>query len=84
LADGGVGVGLTKEESLKLAIHTVLGSAQTVKTSGIDPETLKNMVASPGGTTIEGIQSLEKNMFRSVVMQAIEAAKKKADILGGK
>ena len=84
LADGGVKVGLTREESLKLAIHTVLGSAQTVATSGLHPEVLKDMIASPGGTTIEGISSLEHNKFRFSVMQAVEAAKKKADSMGGK
>lgn len=84
LADGGVKVGLTRDEALQLAIETVLGSAKTVKYSGMHPEKLKDMVASPGGTTIEGIHVLEQNKFRGLVMEAVEAAKKKADSLGGK
>ncbi len=84
LADGGVKVGLSRDEALLLATETVLGSAKTVKYSGIHPEKLKDMVASPGGTTIEGIHILEQNKFRGLIMEAVEVAKNKADVLGEK
>ncbi|MDK2896367.1 MAG: pyrroline-5-carboxylate reductase [Candidatus Atribacteria bacterium] len=78
LADGGVGVGIPWDKSLKAVLQTVLGTAYLLKEKRIHPGLFKNQVASPGGTTISGIQALEKRAFRNAVMEAIEAARKRA------
>jgi pyrroline-5-carboxylate reductase len=74
LADGGVRAGLQRDKALRYAAQTVLGSAAMVQESGRHPGELKDMVASPGGTTIAGIAALEAGAFRGTVMQAVEAA----------
>jgi pyrroline-5-carboxylate reductase len=74
LADGGVRAGLQRDKALRYAVQTVLGSAAMVQESGRHPGELKDMVASPGGTTIAGIAALEAGAFRGTVMQAVEAA----------
>lgn len=86
LADGAVAQGLGRAEAKRLAAQAVLGAAQMVlnSNSGFDIETqhfgsLKDMVCSPGGTTIEGVRALEKNGFRYAVMEAVVAASTKAD-----
>ncbi|EFO93885.1 hypothetical protein CRE_12501 [Caenorhabditis remanei] len=86
LADGAVAQGLGRSEAKRLAAQAVLGAAQMVldSESGFDIETqhfglLKDKVCSPGGTTIEGVRTLEKNGFRSAVMEAVIAASSKAD-----
>jgi pyrroline-5-carboxylate reductase len=74
LADGGVRAGLSRERSLRYAVQTVLGAAAMVKETGRNPGELKDMVASPSGTTIEGIAALEAGAFRGTVMSAVQAA----------
>jgi len=84
LADGGVLAGLPRDVATILAAQTVFGSAKTVLETRKHPGELKDMVASPGGTTIEGIRTLEESGFRGAVMDAIEAGAKKSAELGGK
>jgi pyrroline-5-carboxylate reductase len=74
LADGGVMAGLSREKALRYAAQTVLGAAIMVKETGKHPGELKDMVTSPGGTTIAGISALEGGAFRGTVMKAVEAA----------
>jgi pyrroline-5-carboxylate reductase len=74
LADGGVKVGLPRALALSLAAHTVLGAARLCLEHNIHPGVLKDQVASPGGTTIEGLHVLEQGGFRGIVMSAVEAA----------
>jgi pyrroline-5-carboxylate reductase len=74
LADGGVLAGLPHEKALLYAAQTVLGSAAMVLETGKRPGELKDMVCSPGGTTIAGVAVLEAGAFRSSVIQAVKAA----------
>lgn len=82
LADGGVAAGLPRPIAAKLALQTVLGTAQLLQTSGLHPAQLKDQVTSPGGTTITGIAQLEKAGFRSAIIEAVVAAKKRSQELG--
>jgi len=82
LADGGVQAGLPRDKALRYAAQTVLGSAVMVQKTGKHPGELKDMVTSPGGTTIAGIAALEEGAFRGTVMKAVEAAWKRSIELG--
>ncbi len=84
LSDAGVRMGLPRPISLKLAAHTVRGAAEMVIQTGKNPEVLKEMVTSPGGTTIEGIYALEKKGVRSALMEAVEKATLRSKELGRK
>lgn len=82
LADAGVRWGLTRDDALSLAAHTVRGSAEMILQTGSHPSVLKDMVASPGGTTIRGLEALEQSGFRGAVMSAVNAACARAAELG--
>ena len=82
LSDGGVAAGLPRDIATKLAAQTVLGAAKMVLETGQHPGALKDMVTSPGGTTIEGLHELEKGKFRGTVMSAVRAASDKSKKLG--
>ncbi len=82
LADGGVRTGLPRETALLLAAQTVKGSAQMVLELNEHPGRLKDMVTSPGGTTIAGLHTLEKKGLRGAVMDAVYAAAKRSADLG--
>jgi pyrroline-5-carboxylate reductase len=83
LADGGVRMGLPRPTALRLAAQTVFGAAKMVLDRNIAPSVLRDMVTSPGGTTIEGISVLESRAFRSALIDAVEAATWKSQELGG-
>ncbi|MEN3185847.1 MAG: pyrroline-5-carboxylate reductase [Atribacterota bacterium] len=74
MMDEGVAMGLPWETSLKIALQTVLGTATLLKTKKLHPAHFKNLVASPGGTTIAGIKALEKRGFKGIVMEGFEEA----------
>lgn len=82
LSDGGVAAGLPRDIATKLAAQTVLGAAKMVLETGQHPGALKDMVTSPGGTTIEGVHELEKGKLRGTVMSAVRAASDKSKKLG--
>jgi len=82
LADGGVLCGLPRDTALKLAAQTALGAARLLLETGEHPAQLKDMVASPGGTTIEGVKVLEEKGLRAALIQAVEAAAKRSKELG--
>lgn len=82
LSDGGVAAGLPRDVATKLAAQTVLGSAKMVLETGLHPGALKDMVTSPGGTTIEGLHELEKGKLRGTLISAVRAATEKSKKLG--
>jgi len=82
LSDGGVAAGLPRDVATKLAAQTVLGSAKMVLETGQHPGALKDMVTSPGGTTIEGLHELEKGKVRGTFISAVRAAAEKSRQLG--
>lgn len=82
LSDGGVAAGLPREVATKLAAQTVLGAAKMVLETGQHPGALKDMVTSPGGTTIEGLHELEKGRVRAAFINAVRAAAEKSKKLG--
>lgn len=82
LADAGVLKGLDRKTALKLAAQTVKGGAEMVLKSTKHPAELKDMVASPAGTTITGLAELEANSFRSTVIKAVKAAAERSEELG--
>jgi pyrroline-5-carboxylate reductase len=82
LADAGVRVGLTRDVATTLAIQTVLGTAQMLSETGQHPARLKDIVSSPGGTTIAGIHALERAGIRAAFMDAIVAATDRSRELG--
>jgi pyrroline-5-carboxylate reductase len=82
LADAGVKVGLARDVAKLLAAQTVLGAAKMLLESGRHPAELKDMVASPGGTTIAGLHALERGGLRGILMEAVEAATIRSRELG--
>jgi pyrroline-5-carboxylate reductase len=74
LADGGVKMGLPRDIALKLAAQTALGSAKLLLETNMHPAALKDMVATPGGTTITAIHELESAKIRATLIGAVEAA----------
>ncbi|MGI5851037.1 MAG: pyrroline-5-carboxylate reductase [Caldicoprobacterales bacterium] len=81
LADGGVMMGLPRDQSYRLAAQSVLGAAKMVLDLGQHPGALKDMVASPGGTTIEAVYTLEKNGFRGSIMEAVRNCSLKGTLM---
>lgn len=77
LADGAVLEGMPRPQAYEFAAQTVLGSAKMVLETGQHPGALKDMVTSPGGTTIEAVKTLEDQGFRSAVINAVRAASQK-------
>lgn len=73
LADGCVKHGLPRQTAYRMAAQAVLGSAKMVLETGKHPGELKDMVCSPGGTTIEGLAVLEEGGFRSAIIKACDA-----------
>jgi len=82
LSDAGVKVGLSRETASALAIQTLLGSAKMLKETNMHPATLKDLVTSPGGTSIAALHSLEKSGLKAMLIDAVEAATKRSAELG--
>ncbi|KAI4453283.1 pyrroline-5-carboxylate reductase [Holotrichia oblita] len=78
MADAAVLNGLPRDKAYLFAAQTVLGSAKMVLQTGMHPAQLKDMVCSPGGTTIEALRILEQRGFRSAVIEAMDTCVQKA------
>ena len=82
LSDGGVLMGLDRPTATMLAAQTVLGAAKMVLETGKHPGELKDMVTSPAGTTIAGMQALENGGLRGLMMAAVRRATERSQELG--
>jgi pyrroline-5-carboxylate reductase len=82
LTDGGVLMGIPRNIARELAVQTFLGTAAMVAETGKHPAELKDMITSPGGTTITGLKILEKKSVRGAFMKAVEAAALRSKELG--
>jgi pyrroline-5-carboxylate reductase len=82
LSDAGVQLGISRKEASLLAAQTVYGAAKMLLETGRHPSELKDIVATPGGTTFAGLKMLEKGNFRSTIMDAVEAATARSRELG--
>ncbi len=78
MADAAVADGMPREKAYIFAAQAVLGSAKLVLETGMHPGVLKDMVCSPGGTTMEAVRVLEEKGMRSSVIEAMKACVKKA------
>jgi pyrroline-5-carboxylate reductase len=82
LSDAGVRVGLPRDTALLLAAQTMQGAARMVLETGGHPAKMKDMVTTPGGTTIEGLFALEQAGFRGALMKAVEVATRRSREMG--
>jgi pyrroline-5-carboxylate reductase len=82
LIDAGVKMGLPRDISKVLSIQTIIGAARLALETGEHPGKLKDMVTSPGGTTIAGLHALEDGGLRSALINAVESAARKSEELG--
>lgn len=72
MADAAVKLGIPRLKAYRMAEQSILGSAKLAMETGKHPGELKDMVCSPGGTTIEAVIELEKQGFRNSIMKAME------------
>lgn len=83
MADAGVRAGLPRDTALALAAQTMLGAAKMILETGCHPGALKDMVTTPGGTTIEGLFALEEGNLRAVIGKAVAAACRRSREMSG-
>ena len=85
LIDAGEQMGLPRDLAGKLAMQTMLGAARLCIHSDKQPAELREMVTSPGGTTVAGIKALEEGKIRATIIAAVEAATKRSkELASGK
>lgn len=81
MADEAVAAGMPRKQAYEFAAQAILGSARLALETGRHPGQLKDMVCSPGGTTIEAVKTLERRGFRGAVIDAVEACIEKSKAL---
>lgn len=82
LIDAGVYLGMARDVARRLALQTVLGSARLMERTGRHPAELRDMVTSPGGTTIAALRAMEAGGFRAATLDGVAAAYEKSQALG--
>ena len=82
MADAAVKLGIPRDKAYILAAHTVAGSSEMVLETKKHPGELKDMVCSPGGTTIDAVEALEQHGFRAALMDAMTRCAEKSKQLG--
>jgi pyrroline-5-carboxylate reductase len=82
MIEAGVTAGLPYATARELAVQTVIGAASMVRESGDEPAALKARVMSPGGTTVCGLRELEKCSLKFSLLEAVQAAARRAGELG--
>jgi pyrroline-5-carboxylate reductase len=82
LIDAGVYMGLPRNTARDLVVQTVIGTSTMLEITGKHPAELKDMITSPGGTTIHGLQVLESCSVRGALMECVEAATQRSAELG--
>ena len=83
MADAAVLDGMPRNQAYKFGAQAVLGSAKMVLETGIHPGELKDMVCSPGGTTIEAVATLEEKGLRTAIISAMQRCTQKSVELSG-
>lgn len=78
MIDGGVKMGLPRDKAAILSIQVVKGTIQMLEEENLHPTLMKEMITSPGGTTIAGLASLEDGAFKGNVMRAVQEAAKRS------
>ncbi len=81
MIEGGVKMGLDMDNASELVIQTLIGTAKLLDT-GMPPAKLREMVTSPGGTTAAGLKVFDENGLKGIVIEALQAAQKRAEELG--
>ncbi|MCQ2534496.1 MAG: pyrroline-5-carboxylate reductase [Clostridia bacterium] len=84
MADAAVSLGIKRDDALKIASATVMGSGKLCLETKTHPAVLKDAVCSPGGTTIAGVMALEEAGLRNAVIKSVLAADKKTKEMQGK
>ena len=83
MADAAVSLGIKRDDALKIAAATVMGSGKLCLDTKTHPAVLKDQVCSPGGTTIAGVMALEENGLRNAVIKSVLAADEKTKLMQG-
>jgi pyrroline-5-carboxylate reductase len=78
MIDGCILLGLSRDVATELIIQTMLGSAKMLRDTGMHPVEVREMVTSPGGTTIAAIRHLEQAGVRAAFLNAIDAARQRS------
>jgi len=78
LRDGGIAAGLPRETAHRLAVETALGAAKLLAHTGLEPDTLRDQVVSPNGTTFAGLQVMDTRQFRDMMKEAVLAGARRA------
>lgn len=78
MIDAGLKVGIPREKARVIAAQAVKGTLKMLEEEGMHPTVMRDMITSPGGTTISGIAVLEEKAFKGIVIEAIEKASKRA------
>jgi pyrroline-5-carboxylate reductase len=81
LRDAGVAAGLPRATAWQLAMETILGSARLMARTGTEPETLRDQVTSPNGTTYAGLQRMAARDFRGLIKETVLTATARSEEL---